>query len=318
MLAEYTVKQRNGKTYVASYNFAPIRNSSGEIAGAVVTARDISDQKRAEKQLRESEARLKSIIDTASDSIIVLDEKGIIQSANRATANIFGYSPEELIGQHVNFLMPQEFRKQHRGYLKEFAGAARIEDMEAQRKDGALVALDLGLAEWRDDEGQRFFTAIFRDITERKRNEEALANARRLEATGQLAGGVAHDFNNLLSVIAGNLELAEDRVRDQTTRDLMRRALDAAEQGSGLNRRLLSLARKRTLKPQRLILNCRVKETAKLLTSTLGEHIAVTTDLAPGLWMTLADAGEIDSAILKSLRTRAMRCRAGAASGLRP
>jgi PAS domain S-box-containing protein len=298
MLAEYTIKQRNGKTYVASYNFAPIRNSSGEIAGAVVTARDITDQKRAEKQLREGEARLKSIIDTASDSIIVLDEKGIIQSVNRATANIFGYSPEELIGQHVNFLMPQEFRKQHRGYLKEFAGAARIEDMEAQRKDGTLVALDLGLAEWRDDEGRRFFTAIFRDITERKRNEEALANARRLEATGQLAGGVAHDFNNLLSVIAGNLELAEARVRDQTARDLMRRALDAAEQGSGLNRRLLSLARKRTLKPQRLILNCRVKETAKLLTSTLGEHIAVTTDLAPDPWMTLADAGEIDSAIL--------------------
>ncbi len=297
--AEYLLHRKDtGALWMGSYNFAPIRSNDGDMTGAVLTARDITEQRANERRLRASEARLSSIIDTAPDSIIVLDEKGIIQSVNRATANIFGYSPEELIGQHVNFLMPQEFRKQHRGYLKAFAGAARIEEMEAQRKDGTLVPLDLGLAEWRDDEGPRFFTAIFRDISERKRNEEALANARRLEATGQLAGGVAHDFNNLLSVIAGNLELAEDHIADKTTRDLIRRALDAAEQGSGLNRRLLSLARKRTLKPQRLTLNSRVEETAKLLTSTLGEHIAVTADLAPGLWMTLADPGEIDSAIL--------------------
>ena len=151
---------------------------------------------------------------------------------------------------------------------------------------------------WRDGEGRRFFTGILRDLSERKYNEEVLANARRLEAVGQLAGGVAHDFNNLLAVIAGNLELAEDRIADETTRDLIRRALDAAEKGSGLNRRLLSLARKRMLKPQHLTLNSRVEETAKLLTSIVGEHIAVITDLAPDPWVTVADPGEIDSAIL--------------------
>ncbi len=109
----------------------PICSNDGDMTGAVLTARDITEQRANERWLRASEARLSSIIDTAPDSIIVLDEKGIIQSVNRATANIFGYTPEELIGQHVNFLMPQEFRKQHRGYLKAFAGAARIEEMEA-------------------------------------------------------------------------------------------------------------------------------------------------------------------------------------------
>jgi nitrogen-specific signal transduction histidine kinase/ActR/RegA family two-component response regulator len=157
----------------------------------------------------------------------------------------------------------------------------------------------VGLAEWRDGEGKRFFTGILRDLSERKRSEEALAAALRLEAVGQLAGGVAHDFNNLLAVIAGNLELAGDRITDEIARDLIHRALNAAEKGSGLNRRLLFLARKRTLTPQqRLNLNACVEDIAKLLKTTLGELIEVGAELAAGLWMTVADPAEIDSAIL--------------------
>lgn len=297
--AEYLLHRKDiGELWMGSYNFAPITNNDGKITGAVLTARDITDQKGNERRLLESEARLSSIIDTAADSIIVVDANGTIHSANPATEGVFGYTPESLIGKHVSLLMPLGFREQHDRHLAGFTGAVCVKQVEARRKDGSPIPLDKAVAEWRDSEGRRFFTGILRDITERKRNEEALANARRLEATGQLAGGVAHDFNNLLAVIAGNLELAEDRITDQAARDLIRRALDAAEQGSGLNRRLLSLARKRTLRPQRLTLNSRVEETAKLLTSTLGEHITVNTDLAPGLWMTLADPGEIDSAIL--------------------
>ena len=298
MLCEYIIKQRGGDSYVGSYNFAPIRDSGGEITGAVVTARDITEQKRAVNRLRESEARLSSIIDSAADSIIVIDEKGKVQSANPASLDILGYSPEDLIGQNINILMPPQLQAGHDHYLARFSGRAKLKEVEARRKNGSTIPLDLAVAEWQDGEGRRFFTGILRDLSERKENEEALANARRLEAVGQLAGGVAHDFNNLLAVIAGNLELAEDGITDEATRALIRRALDAAEKGSGLNRRLLSLARKRTLKPQRLTLNSRVEETAKLLTSILGEHIAVSTDLTADPWVTVADPGEIDSAIL--------------------
>ncbi len=131
-------------------------------------------------------------------------------------------------------------------------------------------------------------------------NEQALASARRLEAVGRLAGGVAHDFNNLLAVIAGNLELAEDGDADEPTRQLVRRARDAAEKGRDLNSRLLSLARKRALAPQYLSVNWRAEETAKLLTSAVGGHITVSMELAADLWMTLADPGEIDSALLNT------------------
>ena len=297
--AEYIIKRKDGEPYcVASCTYAPIRNSSGEITGAVVTSRDITQQRRAENRLRESEARLSSIIDTAADGVIVIDEKGTIQSANRATTRMFGYSLEHLVGRNVSILMPAACRCDHDRYFDGFSRTGAAKEVEAQRQNGETVPLDVAVAEWRDGEGRRFFTGILRDLSERKRNEEALARASRLEAVGQLAGGVAHDFNNLLAVIAGNLELAEDGITDKTTRELVRRALDLAEKGSGLTRRLLSLARKSALKPQRLSLNSRVEETARLLVATIGEQIALSHDLAADLWMTLADPGEIDSAIL--------------------
>jgi PAS domain S-box-containing protein len=295
---EYIIKRRDGETYIASCNFAPIRDDSGQITGAVVTAREITEQKRSENRLRESEARLSSIIDTAADGIVVIDEKGTIQSANRACEEIFGYSPEELAGRHVSALMPSDLAAHHDGYLRRFSGRGAVRQVEAKRKDGAATPVDGAITEWRDSEGRRFFTGIFRDVSERIRNEEALADARRREAIGQLAGGVAHDFNNLLHVISGNLEIAQERVEEEVTRNFIQRARSAAEKGSALNRRLLSLARKRALKPEHLSLNERVEDTAKLLASTVGEHITVTTELAEGLWRTLADPGEIDSAIL--------------------
>ena len=201
--AEYTVKQRDGEAYIGSYNFAPIRDGSGHITGAVVSVRDVTDQKHAANRLRESEGRLSSIIDTAADSIVVIDEKGLIQSANRATEDIFGYSLENLVGRNISILMPSNLAAQHDRYLKGFSGRGAVKQVAAKRKDGTMVPIDGAVTEWRDAEGRRFFTGIMRDLTEHKRNEEALANARRLEAVGQLAGGVAHDFNNLLHVHSG-------------------------------------------------------------------------------------------------------------------
>ena len=297
--AEYALHRKDtGELWVGSYNFAPIRSDDDEIIGAVVTARDITDQKGNERRLRESEARLSSIIDTAADSIVVIDEKGLIQSANRATEDIFGYELKDLAGRNIGLLMAPNLAAHHNRFLKSFSGRGGIRQIEGRRKDGSMVPVDVAVAEWRDGEGRRFFTGIMRDLTERKRSEEALANARRLEAVGQLAGGVAHDFNNLLHVISGNLEIAEDFIADEKARGFLERARSAAEKGSALNARLLSLARKRALKLERLDLNDRVHETAKLLASTVGEQISVTTGLTAGLWMTLADAGEIDSAIL--------------------
>ncbi len=160
--AEYTVRRKDtGETWVGSYNFAPIRNNNGEITGAVVTARDVTRQKLAEHKLRESEARLSSIIDTAADSIIVSDEKGTIQSANPATAGIFGYSLEDLIGRNVSILMPGRLRAGHDRLVESFSGSSAVREIQGQRRSGEIVPLDRTVTEWRDGQGAASSPASF-------------------------------------------------------------------------------------------------------------------------------------------------------------
>jgi PAS domain S-box-containing protein len=254
--------------------------------------------------LLESEARQRAIVDTAVDAIVVIDEFGTIQSANPATHGIFGHAPQEVIGRNVKILMPEEVAAAHDGYLEAYkrTGVRKIigigREIEGRRKDGSEFPLDLSVAEWRDALGRHFFVGIMRDITERKQTQEMLAQAQRLEAVGQLAGGVAHDFNNLLAAITGNLELVERGLDAEKPRRWIRAALEAVEMGKSFNQRLLSLARKRKREPRQLVVNNRIQVMEALLARSLRENIELTTDLVPDLWPTLADPGEIDSALL--------------------
>ena len=136
-----------------------------------------------------------------------------------------------------------------------------------------------------------------RDISERKRLEEELARTRRLESVGRVAAGIAHDFNNLLTVLAGNLELILQSTSDDSIRDLARPALEAAETGALLNRRLLSLRKRRT-SARPVSLNDRILESFGLIQRGVGEQISVQLDLAADLWLAAADAADIDSAVL--------------------
>jgi CheY-like chemotaxis protein len=130
------------------------------------------------------------------------------------------------------------------------------------------------------------------------KREQALLKSQRLEAIGQLTGGVAHDFNNLLTIVTGNLELLEPFVDDERARDHVRRAAKAADAGARLTGRLLTFARRRHLEPEDVNLNDQVRVMTELLQRTLGEAIHLTTNLAPNLWTTRVDPSEIENAIL--------------------
>ncbi len=283
--------------------------SSGELRSVcgkrviVGLVHDITERKRAEIALRESEELLRSIIEHVPVPILLSREDREILLINPALTKLAGYTAADLpTRDEWEAFAYRENAQGIKGEIHDVfergvptdRGELWIYTKSGDRRLWSIRTAPAG----RDASGKRLMVSVGLDITERKRSEDALASALRLEAVGKLAGGVAHDFNNLLAVIAGNLELAEDRIHDETVRDLIRRALNAAEKGAGLNRRLLSLARRRILKPQRVILNRRVEETAALLKSTLGEDIELTMDLAADLWATSADPGEIDSAVL--------------------
>ncbi len=172
------------------------------------------------------------------------------------------------------------------------AGAAVVvsDISEIKRAEAKLADLNARLS--------RRLAELEHETRLREQTQAALALSQRMEALGQLAGGVAHDFNTLLTVISGNLELAESRIADPGAKTSVRKALDAIELGAGLNRRLLAFARQRMASPERVVLNDRVGEIAELLRRTLGDSIVVEVRLEPTPWPTRADPGEIDSALV--------------------
>ena len=158
--------------------------------------------------------------------MIVIDENGAVTSFSAAAAQLFGYSSEEVVGQNVKMLMPEPYRAEHDGYIDRYlnTGEARIigygRVVKGLTKDGASFPMELAVGEARSN-GQRIFTGFIRDLTSRQKMEEELRQSQKMEAIGQLTGGVAHDFNNLLTVITGNLEMLEMRVKDSDQRELL-------------------------------------------------------------------------------------------------
>jgi PAS domain S-box-containing protein len=192
--------------------------SGGEAIGEDASTARVTEFERlrqstllAERTLRErtaevaaGEARLRAVVDTAADAIVVIDEVGIIRSFNRAAEAIFGYEASEAIGQNVSMLMPEREAAQHGGHLSAYrqTGVARIigigREVTGRRKDGSAVPLDLAIADWRDSEGSRFFTGIMRDISARKAEE-----ARKLV----LMREVDHRAKNALAVVSSMVRL---------------------------------------------------------------------------------------------------------------
>ena len=258
----------------------------------------------ADEAVQGSEARYRAIVDSSPAAIICIDEYGIVQSVNPATKTILGYEADELLGANVSKIMPEYHAARHDGYIDAYleTGVAKIigigREVIGRRKDGGLIDLELSLGEWRDEAGKRFFAGALRDISGRKRAEEELARTRRLETLGRLTAGFAHDFNNLLTVLAGNLELILQSAPDERIRALARPALEAAETGAFLNRRLLSLGRKRRTSLRAINLNERLTETFGLFQRAVGQQISIQLDLAAELWLAIADSAEIDSAVL--------------------
>ena len=210
---------------------------------------DIPGLKRAQDEIAAREAHLRSILDTVPEAMIVIDANGSVTSFSTAAAQLFGYRPEEVIGQNVKMLMPEPYRAEHDGYIGRYlsTGEARIigygRVVKGLTKDGAIFPMELAVGEARSN-GQRIFTGFVRDLTSRQKMEEELRHSQKMEAIGQLTGGLAHDFNNLLTVITGNLEMLEMSLKDSNQRELLKDAQDAAQDGAKLTGQLLAFGRR--------------------------------------------------------------------------
>ncbi len=265
---------------------------------------DLSARSKLEVEVGRQTALFQAVFDHVPESLIITDAGRKILLVNPAAMRVFGYASEELIGQSAAVLFDQPSDYLRAGEALEKSGQDRQKSiwplsLSFRRKNGDTFPGQLAHASIQDAAGGTAgVLGMIRDMTLEHKQEDARLKTQRLEAIGQLTGGVAHDFNNLLTIIAGNLELLEDYVADPRGFDNLKRAQAATEAGARLTNRLLTFARRRRLEPQVVNLNEQVQAMIELLTRTLGDNIRLATRLAHDLWTTLIDPSEIENAIL--------------------
>jgi len=279
------------------------RSEDNAIDAVLQNNNDITRLKRAQTELATREAHLRSILDTVPEAMIVIDEQGLVTSFSAAAANLFGYRPEEVIGHNVRMLMPEPYRSEHDRYIANYlrTGEARIIGygrlVKGLTRDGAEFPMELAVGEARAD-GERIFTGFVRDLTSRQKMEQELRQSQKMEAVGQLTGGVAHDFNNILTAIIANLEMLCPRLGDPVQREHVKEALDAAQDGAKLANQLLAFGRRQSLNPKPTDVGPLVANFADLLRRTLGEAIALRIEVVGTAHLAVVDASQLQNALL--------------------
>jgi PAS domain S-box-containing protein len=303
--------RKDGTHFWSHVVIDPIIDPSGKLLGFAKITRDLTDRKMAEETLKQSEQQFRLLVQSVTDyAIYTLAPDGRVSNWNLGAQRIKGYRPEEIIGQHFSiFYTPEDRAAGEPQRALEIATREKRFENKAWRvrKDGtrfmAHVVVD---PIWGDTGTLLGFAKITRDITEATQAQheleqarEALFQAQKMQAIGQLSGGIAHDFNNLLTVILGNLEIVRKRVGDdpKVTR-LLDNATQGAMRGVSLTQRMLAFARRQELKFESVDLSELVQGISGLLRSSLGPSVTLETRFAPGLVPVRADLNQLELAVL--------------------
>ncbi|HEU5048791.1 MAG TPA: PAS domain S-box protein [Gemmatimonadales bacterium] len=236
--------------------------------------------------------RLIAIIESSDDAIVSKDLEGVIRTWNPAAERIFGYTPDEIIGQPIFRLIPPELHDEEHQLLARIRRGEHIAhyDTDRIRKDGRRIRIALTLSPLRDRDGNLIgASAIKRDVTAQRAIELQLQQAQRMEAVGRLAGGIAHDFNNLLTIIGGLTRLAVNRLAEGSReRTDLEQVIKAADRATTLTQQLLTFSRRQVAEIAILDVADVVRGLESLLRRLIGEHIALRTILT-------ADSGRVRS-----------------------
>ncbi|UFZ06671.1 PAS domain S-box protein [Bradyrhizobium ontarionense] len=291
-------RHKDGREIEVSLSMSPILDARGAVIGASKVARDITESKRTRHALtRETEER-RRIFETSQDLILIADSRGQLMQVSPSAAAVLGYRPEEMVGRNASdFVYPPELEAV-RSQMRDCRRGRDIHNFEAQllHKEGRGVVLNW-MASWSEPVQRHFF--IGRDLTEKRAAEAQIRQAQKMEAVGQLTGGVAHDFNNILTVITGSIGILADAVAERPELASVARLIDdSADRGAHLTRQLLAFARKQPLQPTDLDVNALMNETAALLRPTLGEHIEIERILCADPSTALADPNQLTTSIV--------------------
>ena len=307
--AEFRVRRADGAYRWHIARALPIRDTNGAIARWIGTNTDIQDQKTAAEELAYLNETLEQQVATrtrerdrvwrtSQDLFVIMGFDGLYRSVNPAWTDAFGFTPTELIGMRFDTLVhPADVAAVQDCLARLIKGVViRDFDLRLRAKDGAYRSYN-----WHcmPEDGEIY--AAGRDVTERKLLEEQLRQSQKMEAVGQLTGGLAHDFNNLLTGIIGGLELIQTRVAQGRINELDRyitAAQGASKRAAALTHRLLAFSRRQTLDPRPTEINRLISGMEELIARTVGPTVAVEVVVAGGLWNTLVDQNQLENALL--------------------
>jgi two-component system cell cycle sensor histidine kinase/response regulator CckA len=307
---EYRVITRGGEVRWIHNRSTFLRDAAGNVVAANGVMLDITERRRAEDALRESEERYRTLLETTPLAVTMTNLNGVIVFCNPQTLALHGAREEsEILGRNATDLIAPEDRPRAMENLRRTLewGGVRTVPYTFLRLDGTRFPAELNASLIVDKAGTpRYFIAVSQDITERlaaertiRDRDERLMQSQKLEAVGRLAGGVAHDFNNLLTVIRGYADLLVDTPgMAEPLRADAGEILKATRQAQSLTDQLLAYSRKQIRSPQVLNVNAQVRNMEAMLRRLIGEHIALTTRLAPDLASVRADPGQVEQVIM--------------------
>ncbi len=318
--------RREGDVWYFLTSKTPFRDSAGRVQAVIGIARDITARKQAEDALRRTRdeleqavrertvalasanAILKAVFDGTPDAIYVKDLERRYLLANAAAARAIGKTPEDLLGRSDSELFaPEDARaidEQDRAVMD--TGEGRTFEQQLQIGEGTRYYLSTK-GPYRDSTGRVIgLLGISRDITERKREEEALRQSQKLESLGLLAGGIAHDFNNLLVALLGQSSLAQGKLPpDHPARENLGKAIRAAERAADLTRQMLDYSGRGHFQVQPVHLNGVVEENLHLLRVAVPKQVRLVSELAPDLPAVEADVGQIQQVVMNLITNAA-------------
>lgn len=304
--------RKDGTRFWAHVIIDPVRSSEGELVGYAKVTRDLTERKAAEETLRSSQEQFRLLVQGVTDyAIYMLDAQGRVSSWNTGAQRIKGYQAHEIIGQHFSRFYAERDREagEPAKALRTAAEEGRFEkEAWRVRKDGTRFWAHVIIDPIRDNRGRVIgYAKITRDVTERREAQRALDQARqalfqsqKMDAIGQLTGGVAHDFNNLLMAVLGSLELLRKRLPDDDpkARALLENAVQGARRGSALTQRMLAFARKQELRLEGVDVPSLVHGMTELLQRSLGPSIELVARFPQDLPPALTDANQLEMALL--------------------
>ena len=292
---------KDGKVIDVLLSSTPIDPNDLSI-GVTFTALDITERKKAEEALQESEGKYRTVLEANPDPVVVYDIEGKVVYFNPAFTRVFGWTIEERLGEKMDVFVPEEAWRETKMMIDKVLAGERFSGIETKRynKNGEIIPVSISGAIYKDQNGKPIGSVInLRDISEQKKLEVQLQQAQKMESIGTLAGGIAHDFNNILGIIIGNTELALDDVseRDRAYFNL-EEIRTAGYRAKDVVKQLLSFARKTELEQKPIKLIPVVKDSIKFLRSMIPTNIDIRQNILATDETIIADPTQIHQVMI--------------------